>query len=277
MKSKTQKINTKGVEVSIMQHTSNDYISLTDMARYKNPDEPKDVVKNWMKNYSTIEYIGIWETLNNPNFKGVEFDSFKNQAGSNSFTLSPQKWIETTNAIGIISKSGNGGGTFAHKDIAFEFASWISAEFKLYLIKEFQRLKIDENERLNLGWDAKRHLTKINYRIHTDSIKENIILPNKIIKSKISGVYATEADMLNVLVFGITAEEWKRENKEKDGNIRDYANVSQLVILANVESLNAEYIRSGVNMQDRFAKLKISVDMQMKSLLGNSSIKKLEK
>ncbi len=272
-----KKINTQGLEIYTFSQNENDYISLTDIARYKNPLEPKDVVKNWMRNYSTIEFLGIWERINNPNFKGVEFDSFKKDAGANSFTLSPQLWIEKTGAIGVISRSGNGGGTFAHKDIAFEFATWISAEFKLYLIKEFQRLKVEENERLTLGWDAKRMLTKINYKIHTDSIKEHIVFPQKLSKKDATVVYATEADVLNKALFGMTAKEWRNKNPKKDGNIRDYANVTQLVCLANLENINAEYIERGIPQNERLLTLNESAIRQMKSLLGNPSIKKLEK
>ena len=228
--------------------------------------------------YGTIEFLGIWERINNVNFKGVEFDAFKNQAGANSFVLSPQRWIEKTGAIGIISKSGRyGGGTFAHKDIAFEFASWISAEFKLYLIKEFQRLKIEENERLTLGWDAKRMLTKINYKIHTDAIKENIILPQKLSGKEANITYANEADVLNMALFGMTAQDWKIKNKNREGNMRDYADVYQLICLANLESLNAEFIKMEMSQKDRLLKLNEIAIVQMKSLLANNSVKKLLK
>lgn len=269
-----KKIIAQGLQIYTFQQNENDFISLTDMARYKNADEPKDVVKNWMRNYSTIEFLGIWEQINNPNFKGVEFDAFKSASGANSFVLSPQKWIEKTNAIGLISRSGNGGGTFAHKDIAFEFASWISAEFKLYLIKEFQRLKIEENERLVLGWDAKRMLTKINYRIHTDAIWENLI-PREISKVQANIIFANEADVLNKALFGMTAKEWRDKNPKLAGNIRDYSDVTQLVCLANLESLNAEFIRQGLSTSEKLLKLNEIAIIQMRSLLGNSSIKKL--
>ncbi len=272
-----KKITTQGLQIYTFEQNENDYISLTDIARYKNPNEPKDVVKNWMRNYSTIEFLGVWERINNPKFKGVEFDSFKKDAGANSFTLSPQKWIETTDAIGVISKSGNGGGTFAHKDIAFEFATWISAEFKLYLIKEFQRLKVEENERLILGWDAKRALTKINYKIHTDSIKENIVLPNKLSQKDATITYATEADVLNKCLFGETAQSWKSKNKNKEGNMRDYADVYQLICLANLESLNAEFIKMGMSQKERLMKLNETAITQMKSLQANNTVKKLLK
>ena len=272
-----KKITTQGLQIYTFKQNENDYISLTDIARYKNPNEPKDVVKNWMRNYSTIEFLGVWERINNPKFKGVEFDSYKKEAGANSFTLSPQKWIETTDAIGVISKSGNGGGTFAHKDIAFEFATWISAEFKLYLIKEFQRLKVEENERLMLGWDAKRALTKINYKIHTDSIKENIVLPNKLSQKDATITYATEADVLNKCLFGETAQSWKSKNKSKEGNMRDYADVYQLICLANLESLNAEFIKMGMSQKERLMKLNETAIVQMKSLQANNTVKKLIK
>jgi hypothetical protein len=256
----------------------NDYISLTDIARFKNINDPRFAIQNWMKTRYTVDFLGIWERINNQNFNRVEFDTFRNEAGTNAFVLTPQKWIKKTGAIGIISKSGRyGGGTFAHKDIAFEFATWISPEFKLYLIKEFQRLKTEENERLSLGWDAKRMLTKINYKIHTDAIKENIIFLQKLSNKEASITYANEADVLNVSLFGMTAKEWKGKNKNKSGNIRDYANVTQLVCLANLESLNAEFIKMGITQKERLLKLNKTAISQMESLLENSSVKKLEK
>lgn len=270
-----KKINARGVEIYTFSQNDADFISLTDIARFKNPIEPKDVVKNWMRNFSTIEFLGIWESINNSSFKGVEFDSFKKHAGANSFTLSPQLWIEKTNAVGLISRSGNGGGTFAHKDIAFEFASWISAEFKLYLIKEFQRLKVEENDRLALGWDAKRALTKINYKIHTDSIKENVVLPLKLSSKEASVVYANEADVLNMALFGITAQIWRTKYKNKEGNLRDYADVYQLICLANLETLNSEFIKMGLPQKERLLKLNEIAISQMKSLLKNNTVKKL--
>ena len=272
------KIKIKNQEITInLSNKGDDYISLTDIARYKNPYEPKDVVKNWMRNRSTIEFLGMWEIINNPYFKGVEFDPFKNEAGSNSFTLSPERWIKNTGAIGIKTSKGRyGSGTFAHKDIAFEFASWISSEFKLYLIKEFQRLKTEENERLNLGWDVKRLLTKINYKIHTDSIKENIVLPQRLSGKDAIITYANEADVLNVALFGITAREWRDKNPRLEGNIRDCADVLQLVCLVNLENLNSEYIKTGLSQKDRLLKLNGVAISQMTSLLDNSSVKKLE-
>lgn len=271
-----KKIHTKGLQICTFSQNENDYISLTDIARYKNAEFTADVVKNWLRNRSTIEFLGIWEQINNPNFKLVEFDEFRKEAGLNSFVLSPQKWIQKTGAIGLISRSGHGGGTFAHKDIAFEFATWISPEFKLYLIKEFQRLKFEENERRALGWDAKRMLTKINYKIHTDAIKEKIVVPLKLSVKATSITYANEADVLNKALFGMTAKEWKDKNPKFEGNIRDYADVFQLVILANIENLNAEYIRAGLPQSERLFRLNESAIMQMKSLASNPTIKKLK-
>ena len=269
-----KKIKVLGTEISLAYEKKEDYISLTDIARYKNPEEPKDAVKNWLRNKNTIEFLGLWERINNVNFKGVEFGSFLSQAGSNSFVLSPQRWIEKTNAIGIISRSGNNGGTFAHKDIAFEFASWISAEFKLFLLKEFQRLKEDENLRNNLDWDIKRNLAKINYRIHTDAIKRHLI-PEKISIDEKKLIYATEADILNLALFGLTAKEWRDKNASQDGNMRDYADVTQLVCLSNLENLNAHFIKEGIPKLLRLEKLnKIAIE-QMTLLTNQPEIKKL--
>lgn len=259
-------------EITIIE---DDYISLTDIARSKNNDEPKDVVKNWLRSKNTIAFLGLWEKINNPRFKGVEFDSFLNEAGFNSFTLSPSKWCAKTCAIGIFTKAGKNGGTYAHKDIAFEFASWISAEFKLYLIKEFQRLKQDEIEKQKIGWDIKRTLVKMNYHIHTDAIKNNLIPPD-ISKSKISFIYTTEADLLNMALFGITAKQWSEENPKLEGNMRDYATAEQLVVLANLESLNAEYIKQGLESKERLLKLNQVAREQLNLLLSYSS-KQLEK
>lgn len=276
MKNKKIEIGKQIITVKLSEK-ENDYISLTDIARVKNINDPRFAIQNWMKTRYTVDFLGIWERINNPNFNRVEFDTFKNEAGTNAFVLTPQKWIEKTGAIGIISKSGRyGGGTFAHKDIAFEFATWISPEFKLYLIKEFQRLKTEENERLTLGWDAKRMLTRINYKIHTDAIKENIILPQKLSNKEANITYANEADVLNMALFGKTAKEWKEQNKNKSGNMRDYANVTQLVCLANLESLNAEFIKMGMIQKERLLKLNETAISQMKSLLENPSVKKLE-
>lgn len=272
---KNKIIIVKGISITTFKAGSEDYISLTDIARNKNASEPKDVVKNWMRSRTTIEFLGIWEQLNNPDFKGVEFDSFMFEAGSNSFTLSPSKWIETTNAKGIISKQGNNGGTFAHTDIAFEFASWISSGFKLYLIKEFQRLKADENDRLKLEWNLQRTLSKINYRIHTDAIKENII-PAQLSKKDSAVVYANEADLLNMALFGKTALQWRKENPQADGNIRDQANLEQLVVLSNLESVNAVLIHQGMEQSERLLQLNKIAITQMKSLVNYNQIKKLK-
>lgn len=264
----------KGIPVATTKVQNGDYISLTDIARNKNAEEPKDVVKNWMRSKTTIEFLGIWEQLYNPGFKGVEFDSFLFEAGSNAFTLSPAKWIEATNAKGIISRQGKNGGTFAHKDIAFEFASWVSSGFKLYLIKEFQRLKADENDRLKLDWNLQRTLAKVNYHIHTDAIKENLI-PPELTPSQIQFVYAGEADLLNVALFGITAREWREANPEKEGNIRDYATIEQLVVLSNLESINAVLIHQNLKQSDRLRQLNQIAITQIKSLLNNLNLKKL--
>ena len=235
-----KKVDVKGISISVKKNNQSDYISLTDIAKYKS-DSPNDVIKNWLRSKDTIEFLGLWEKINNPDFKPVEFDGFKNEAGTNAFTMSPKKWIEGTNAIGLTSTSGRYGGTFAHKDIAFEFASWVSAEFKLYLIKEFQRLIDEDNSRKNIEWNVSRTLAKINYRIHTDSIKENLIPKNLTLQQQ-SHTYANEADLLNMALFSMTAKEWREKNPDKDGNIRDYANLEQLLILANLENLNSEYI-----------------------------------
>jgi hypothetical protein len=272
---KNKIIIVKGLSISTFKLGEDDFISLTDIARNKNAAEPKDVVKNWMRSRTTLEFLGIWEQLNNPDFKGVEFDSFMFEAGSNSFTLSPSKWIEKTNAIGIVSKQGNNGGTFAHRDIAFEFASWVSAGFKLYLIKEFQRLKADENDRLNLEWNLQRTLSKVNYRIHTDAIKENLI-PKELSKDKVNFVYAYEADLLNVALFGITAKQWREANATSTGNIRDEASIEQLVVLSNLESINAVLIHQGLSQSERLIQLNKIAITQMKSLIGSKQLKRLK-
>ncbi len=273
---KSKKIIVKDITVAFIFKDGSDYLSLTDMAKSKNPEFPADVVKNWLKTRFTIDFMGIWEQMHNPNFNMVEFDQFKNQAGVNSFVLSPEKWIRSTGAIGIRSRAGRyGGGTFAHKDIAFEFASWISPEFKLFLIKEFQRLKEEENQRLALGWDIKRALTKINYRIHTDAIKTYLI-PPYISKQSANILYATEADVLNMALFGRTAKDWRDENPKKEGNIRDYADVTQLVVLANLEGINADLIYRGLPQSERLQQLNRIAIAQMQSLVGSASIKKLK-
>ena len=271
---KTTKIDVRGTEISIYKGEMDDYISLTDIARYKDSVNTDDLIKNWLRNRNTIELLGFWEQMYNPNFKPVEFDGFRKQAGLNSFVLTPKRWIETTNAIGIISKSGRYGGTFAHKDIAFEFASWISIEFKLYVIKEFQRLKEEESERLKLNWNLQRTLAKVNYTIHTDAIKENLI-PENLNKQKINHVYANEADVLNMALFGITAADWRRQNADAKGNMRDQATLEQLVVLSNLESINAVLIRQGLSQYERLIQLNQIAITQMTSLAHNSSLKKL--
>lgn len=256
------KISVQDTKVTIIMFNDSDYISLTDIAKHKS-DDPTAVIGNWMRNRNTIEYLGIWESLYNPNFKPLEFEGFRKEAGLNAFTLSPQKWINTTNAIGIISKSGRYGGTFAHKDIAFKFASWISVEFELYIVKEFQRLKEEEQKLLN--WSAKRELSKINYHIHTDAIQKNLI-PLEITPQQASIIYADEADVLNVAMFGITAKQWRQNNPDKEGNIRDYASINELICLSNMESLNAVFIKDGLAQSERLIKLNQIAIQQMKIL-----------
>lgn len=240
-----------------------DYICITDIARQKNPVEPKDVVKNWLRLKNTLEYLGIWEMLNNPNFKGVEFDPLLKDAGSNAFTMSPSRWVELTNAIGIITKNGANGGTYAQRDIAFKFASWVSVEFELYLIKEFQRLK--EEEQKLVGWNAKRELSKINYRIHTDAIKANLI-PAEVTREQAAVKYADEADVLNIAMFGVTAKQWREANPDKKGNIRDYASINELICLSNMENLNAVFINDGMPQSERLVKLNQIAIHQMRIL-----------
>lgn len=269
------KIEIKNKLISVnLSENENDYISLTDMAKFKGADTGL-IISHWLTTKYTIQFMGIWEQMHNKDFNVAEFSKIKNEVGTNGFVVSSSMWIKKTNAIGIRSSAGRYGGTYAHKDIAFEFATWISPEFKLYLIKEFQRLKIEENERLVLGWDAKRMLTKINYRIHTDSIKENIVLPQKLSAEKAMIVYANEADVLNVALFGTTAKEWRDKNPKLLGNIRDYSDVTQLVCLANLETLNAEFIRQGLSQGERLLKLNEIAIIQMRSLIGNNSINKL--
>ena len=276
-KLKKEMIEAKGFAIQIYtEDFKNDYISLTDIARYKNVHEPKDVVKNWLRVRDTIEFLGLWETIHNPNFKGVEFDSFRKEAGTNAFTLSPQRWIENTNAIGIVSKSGRGGGTFAHPDIAMEFASWISAEFKLYLIQDYKRLKGDENSKLSLGWNLNREISKINYKIHTDAIKEYLL--KDLTNEQLSYKYASEADMLNVALFNKRAKQWREENPDLKGNMRDYASLNELLVLANMESYNAVLIEKGMEQKDRMIELRKLARTQLMSIerLDNIGIKSLE-
>ena len=274
--SQNKKINAKGFDVVLYQNKKEDYISLTDIAKYKDGKRTDYIIQNWLRNRNTIELLGFWETLNNPNFKPIEFDGFRKQAGLNSFTLTSKQWIGKTNAIGLISKQGRYGGTFAHKDIAFEFASWISIEFKLYIIKEYQRLKEDESDRLKLNWNLQRTLSKINYKIHTDTIKQTII-PTLVSKSQANMIYANEAELLNIALFGITAKQWKIENPSIKGNMRDAASIEQLVVLSNLESINALLINQGLAQKKRLIQLNEVAIKQIKSLLNNFNIKSLTK
>src|SRR3989344_64646 len=263
----------KETEISIIDIEKEDFICITDIARYKDSERTDYIIQNWLRNRSTIEFLGLWEQLNNPGFNPIEFEGFRKKAGLKSFVLTAKQWVETTKAIGIISRSGRYGGTYVHKDIAFEFASWISVEFKLYLIKEFQRLK--DEERKQLGWDIRRNLAKINYRIHTDAIQRNLV-PKEITKAQINQIYASEADVLNVALFGMTAKEWRDNNKDNNGNIRDYANVSQLVCLSNLENLNALFINEGLPQDTRLIKLNKIAIRQMKLLTEDTNVKRLE-
>lgn len=276
-KIKKETIEAKGFTIQVYtEDFRNDYVSLTDIARYKNKEEPNVVVANWMRNYSTIEYLGIWERLNNPNFKPIEFEGFLKEAGSNAFTLSPKKWSEITNAIGLLVKSGRGGGTYAHKDIAFKFAAWISAEFELYIIKDYQRLKSDENSRLSLNWNLNREISKINYKIHTDAIKEYLL--KDLTPEQLMYKYANEADLLNVALFNKTAKQWRDANPKSKGNIRDEASINELLVLANMESYNAVLISKGLPQADRMVELRNLARTQILSLenLNNSGIKSLD-
>jgi len=269
---KNKKINVSGSEITIISQESDDYISLTDMAKSQMQDA---IIIKWLSLKSTIEYIGEWEALYNPGFNYTEFGTFKNASGSNNFVLSVKQWIEHTGAIGLTAKAGRYGGTYGHKDIAFHFGMWISPKFQLLLVKEYQRLKLDENGRLKLEWNLQRTLSKVNYRIHTDAIKENLI-PSELTKAQISIVYANEADMLNVALFGKTALQWRNENPKAEGNIRDMAPIEQLVVLSNMESINAMLIQQGLPQSERLIQLNRMAISQMKSLLGNNNLKKLQ-
>jgi hypothetical protein len=270
--SKNRKINVLNTEITVNALNREDYISLTDIARFKDSDRTDYIIQNWLRNRNTIEFLGIWEHLNNPGFNPIEFDGIRKQAGLNSFVLTAKRWIEATHAIGIVSKAGRYGGTYAHKDIAFEFASWVSVEFKLYLIKEFQRLKDEELKQL--GWDIRRNLTKINYRIHTDAIREHLI-PRELTQEQINLVYASEADILNMALFGKTARQWRGEHPNETGNIRDGANVSQLVCLANLENLNAHFIQEGLNQAQRLERLNTIAIQQMRLLVEERMLKQM--
>ena len=276
MTKKQTKISVQGTEITIYTIDQMDYLSLTDIAKYRNSEAPADIIKNWFRNRSTIEFLGLWEKLNNPIFKLVEFDQFRTDAGSNYFVLSPKKWIDVTAAIGITSKSGKYGGTFAHQDIAFEFASWISAEFKLYILKEFQRLKQEEVEQKKLEWSVSRTIAKVNYAIHTNAVKVHLI-PEDISKQMKKFIYADEADLLNIALFGKTAQEWRADNSSIKGNIRDYATLEQLVVLSNLESYNSELIKQKITPESRLKQLNRIAIEQMRVLIGNKSIKRIEK
>lgn len=267
-------IAVKGSSVTVIRQNDTDYISLTDIAKHKEPDRADQIIQNWMRNRNTVEFLGVWERLNNPDFNPLEFEGFRNRAGLNSFVLTPTQWIQATSAVGLVSKSGRyGGGTYAHKDIAFEFASWISVEFRLYLIKEFQRLKEDENRRLSLAWNLNRTLSKLNYRIHTDAVKAHLI-PAEVTPAQAAITYATEADLLNVALFGHTARQWRDANPKLEGNVRDYAGVEQLLVLANMEGMNAEFIHMGLPQGERLKRLNQIAIRQMQ-VLTSSNLKAL--
>ena len=270
---KSKTLTVKGLNVTVLKEGDDDFISLTDMLKAKDGDF---FISDWLRNRNTVEFIGIWETVYNPNFNYGEFAIIKSQAGLNNYKISVKEWVEKTNAIGLKATAGRYGGTYAHSDIAFEFGMWISAEFKIYLIKEFQRLKADENNRLKLEWSLQRTLAKVNYHIHTDAIKENL-LPEALSKAQINFVYANEADMLNVALFGITAKQWRESNPDKEGNVRDWATVEQLVVLSNLESINAVLIQQGLPQNERLQKLNIVAITQMKSLIKNKQIGNLKK
>ena len=267
-------IAVQGASVTVLSQNQQDIICLTDIAKYKNPDHPDDVIRNWLRNRNTVEFLGVWERLNNPSFNPVEFDGIRMQTGLNSFTLTPKQWIEKTAAIGIASQAGRYGGTYAHKDIAFEFASWVSVEFKLYLIKEFQRLKEDENRRLSLAWNLNRTLSKLNYRIHTDAIKAHLI-PPEVTPAQGAITYASEADVLNVALFGQTAKQWRDLNPKLDGNMRDHATIEQLLVLANLEGMNAEFIHMLLPQGERLKRLNQIAIRQMQTLTAPAALRQL--
>jgi hypothetical protein len=273
LKPKKSTIEVQGAAITVLSQDE-DYISLTDIARFKNADHPDDVIRNWLRSRNTVEFLGVWERLNNPDFNPVEFDGIRIQTGLNSFTLTPRQWIEKTAASGITSQAGRYGGTFAHKDIAFEFASWVSVEFKLYLIKEFQRLKDDENRRLSLAWNLNRTLSKLNYRIHTDAVKTHLI-PPEITPAQAALTYATEADLLNTALFGRTAKHWRDANPKLEGSMRDYATVEQLLVLANIEGMNAEFIHLGLPQGERLKRLNQIAIRQMQTLTVKTAARKL--
>ncbi len=274
-KSKKSIIEVQGTAITVLTQTVDDYISLTDIAKHKEPNRSDHVIQNWMRNRNTVEFLGVWERLNNVVFKPLEFEGFRNRAGLNSFVLTPRQWIDATNAIGLVSKSGRYGGTYAHRDIAFEFASWISVEFKLYLIKEFQRLKDDENQRLSLAWNLNRTLSKLNYRIHTDAVKTHLI-PPEVTPAQSVITYTNEADLLNVALFGQTARQWRDVNPKLEGNMRDHATIEQLLVLANIEGMNAEFIHMKLSQGDRLKRLNQIAIRQMQTLTASNALRQLE-
>jgi hypothetical protein len=273
MKPKKSIIEVRGTAITIVSQKEQDFISLTDIARFKSAGRFDDLIRNWLRNRNKVEFLGVWERLNNPGFNPVEFDGIRIQAGLNSFTLTPKQWIEKTGAVGIVSSAGRYGGTYAHRDIAFEFASWISVEFRLYLIKEFQRLKEDENRRLSLAWNLNRTLSKLNYRIHTDAVKAHLI-PSEVTPAQAAITYATEADLLNVALFGHTAKQWRDANPRLEGNVRDYAGIEQLLVLANMEGMNAEFIHMKLPQGERLKRLNQIAIRQMQ-VLTSSNLKSL--
>lgn len=276
-KIKKETIEANGFSIQIYtEDFKNDYISLTDIAKYRNSDDPRFVIQNWMRNRNTLEFIGLWEVLNNENFNRVQFNTFRNESGLNRFTMTPQKWIDSTNAIGIISKAGRYGGTYAHYDIAMEFASWLSPEFKLYIIQDYKRLKSDENSKLSLSWNINREISKINYKIHTEAIKEYLL--SDLTNEQLSYKYANEADMLNVALFNKRSKQWREENPGLKGNIRDYSSLNELLVLSNMESYNAILISKGIEQKERMIELRKLAKAQLLALekLNSTGIKKLE-
>jgi hypothetical protein len=268
-------IKAKGTEIAVLsQGDDNDYISLTDIAHFKNADFPSEVIQNWMRNRSTVEFLGLWERIHNPDFNYLEFEVIDRAAGHNAFVLTPKKWIESVNAIGMASRQGRYAATFAHKDIAFKFASWISAEFELYVIKDYQRLKVDENSRISLGWNVNRILAKVNYKLHTDAVKDNLI-PEELTPRQKSFIYADEADLLNVALFGTTAAEWRKANPGKEGNMRDHATIEQLLVLANLENINALFISKGMAQRERVAELNKLARSQLTAILNTKGLNQL--
>jgi hypothetical protein len=274
-KSSKTTIDVKGTAITVLHQREDDYISLTDIAKHKDPKRTDYLISNWLRNRNTIEFLGIWESLNNPGFNPIEFDGIRKMSGLNSFILTVKQWVERTGAIGLVSKAGRYGGTYAHKDIAFEFASWISVEFKLFLIKEFQRLKEDENNRLSLAWNLNRTLSKLNYHIHTDAIKTHLI-PPEVTPAQAAFTYASEADLLNVALFGQTAREWRDANADLNGNMRDHATIEQLLVLANIEGMNAELIHMGLSQGERLKRLNEIAIRQMQVLTTAPATKQIK-